>query len=458
MTKTTTKAVIINDKSISKFKPHDKEYYAPVADHAGLFLRVYPNGNQVWIYRYTPKGTKTPKKITIGHYPAVTLSLAKEKWAVYHNLRHQGIDPQIYQQEQNRNAQKQAKNKFNLVCHDWANIQEWKPNSRKRRMQSLDLLCRYLGDKPINTISTSELVDILKDIESKHRQRKDPTMPSDKAARCRGFLIDIFAWATLQGFCDTNPAEPIKNTKTEYTAKNANYGNRPAITEPLAFGVMLAKLDKANITPPTYHNLKLLAYLAVRNCDIRQMQWADIDFDKALWTFSPIKGDSHSKIKMVQKMSVPLPRQALAILNAQYKFTGTKDNVFDNGKGGVISDNTAGKALNKLGYQDVHCPHGFRATAKSLLMSELDYNHIITEMVLGHLVHTGNKGEDPYLRADLLNQRTELMQVWADYIDDLTAQKETTKYKGLYRQDPKDILQVLLSVMGKDEILKALGV
>lgn len=448
--------MIVNDKSIAKFKPADKEYYVPVSDHKGLFLRIYPNGNQVWVYRYTPKGTKTPKKITIGHYPAISLSVAKDKWAIYHELRQQGIDPQAHQQEQARTAQKQAQNKFSLVCEAWANIQAWKPNSRKRRMQSLDLLCQYLGDKPMNAISTGELVDILKDIENTHRQRKDPTKPSDKATRCRGFLIDIFGWAKLQGFCDTNPAEPIKNTKTEYTAKSANYGNRPAITEPTAFGVMLAKLDKANIEPPTYHNLKLLAYLAVRNCDIRAMKWADIDFDKALWTFAPIKGDSHSKIKMVQKMSVPLSRQALAILHAQHKLTGCKTQVFDNGKGGVISENTAGKALNKLGYQDRHCPHGFRATAKSLMMGELDYNHIITEMTLGHLVHTGNKGEDPYLRADLLNQRKELMQVWADYIDDLTDGKDTTKYKAIYRQDPKDILQVLLSLMGKDEILRAL--
>lgn len=452
-----TKATITTDKSIAKFKPRDKYYNASVADHKALFLRIYPNGTQTWFYIYTPKGAKSEKKFNLGRYPAVSLASAKDKWAIYHNLRQQGIDPQDHQKELERTAQKQAQNKFSLVCQKWASIQEWKPNSRKKRMQSLGLLCGYLGDKPMNSISTGELVEVLKDIETTHRQRNDPTKPSDKATRCRGFIIDIFGWATLQGFCDTNPAEPIKNTKTEYTTKNANYGNRPAITEPIAFGAMLAKLQKANITPATYHNVKLLAYLAVRNCDIRHMQWADIDFDKALWTFNPIKGQSHNKIQMVQKMSVPLSRQAIAILHEQHKLTGTKSYVFDNGKG-VISDNTAGKALNKLGYQNIHCPHGFRASAKSLLMGELDYNHIITEMVLGHLVHTGNKGEDPYLRADLLNQRKELMQVWADYIDDLTDGKDATKYKGLYRQNPKDILQVLLSLMGKDEILKALQV
>lgn len=446
--------IIITDKSISKYKSADKEYFVPVADAPCLSLRVYPNGRRVWVYRYRHDITNKLIKITLGEYPALGLSVAKDQQRHYHSLRQQGVDPSQWQKEQIQAKQKALINKFSLVCNAWADTQAWKGNTRKRRLPLLALMIQRFGDKPMNEISTHDLMGFLKDVEQTHRQRKDPTKPSQTASRIRGYLIDIFAWAQLRGFCDNNPAQTIANAKTEHSIAKIQYGNRPAITKQKDFGVMLAKIQSANITPATYHNLMLLAYLCVRNGDVRHMRWADIDWLNCCWYLTPMKGQSQSKIKMVEKMTVPLSRQAISILQAQHKHTGQYEYVFHTDKG-VISDNTAGKALNRLGYQDIHCPHGFRSTAKTLLMQELDYNHVITEMVLGHLVSTGNR-EDVYMRADLYQQRQELMQRWADYIDDLAQGKDTTKYKGLYRQDPQDILRVLVSLMGKDEILRVL--
>lgn len=85
-------------------------------------------------------------------------------------------------------------------------------------------------------------------------------------------------------------------------------------------------------------------------------------------------------------------------------------------------------------------------------MGELDYSDLITEMMLGHQV----KGDNPYMRADLYAKRCELMQTWADYIDDLADGKDTTHYKGVYRNKPNEILQVLINMIGKDELLRIL--
>lgn len=441
---------IITDKSIIKYKPADKEYFVSVADAPCLALRVYPNGRRVWVYRYRHDTTNKLIKITLGEYPALSLSLAKDQQKHYHSLRQQGIDPNQWQKDENQAKQTALANRFALVCQAWAQTQTWQDSTRKRRTALLNLMIQRFGDTPMNEISTQALMDFLKDIEQSHRQRKDPTKPSQTASRVRGYLIDIFAWAQLRGYCDNNPAQTIANAKTEHSITKIQYGNRPAITKQKEFGAMLAKIQTANLTPATYHNLMLLAYLCVRNGDIRHMRWADIDFNNRCWYLTPIKGQSQSKIKMVEKMTVPLSSQAIAILQTQHKHTGQYTYVFHTDNG-IISENTAGSALNRLGYQDIHCPHGFRSSAKTLLMQELDYNHVITEMVLGHLVSTGNR-EDVYMRADLYQQRCELMQRWADYIDDLTNGKDTSHYKGIYRQPPQEIINALIAMIGKDGI------
>ena len=51
-----------------------KEY--PLADGDGLYLRVRPTG-KAWVYRYKRHGKEA--KLSIGHYPVVTLAAARRK-------------------------------------------------------------------------------------------------------------------------------------------------------------------------------------------------------------------------------------------------------------------------------------------------------------------------------------------------------------------------------------------
>ncbi len=459
---------IVNDKSILKItapakgnKPHK------VIGSVGLFLNATaptakdPKGRFVWLYRYKNNDGKDTK-ITIGEYPAISLAQAKDKQKEYHALRAQNIDPQTYLQEQAEKAKKDRQNRFTPLFREWASAQDWSDETRKRREYRIQLLTDHFKERPLNTITQSEIIDLLQQIEKTHRKRTNPNEPSEVATRCKGFLIDFFGWAGVREFFTSNPTAHIQQAKSEYILKNVEYEERPALVKPKEFGAMLATIDqcKDTVSLSTYHNVMLLAYLCVRNGDIRRMRWADIHWDDGYWELLPMKAESKSKIKMVEKMKVPLSRQVIGILQKQHEITGEHEHVFYSTKAtknGIISENTAGDYLNDLGYQNKHCPHGFRASGKSLLMQELDYNHVITEMVLGHMVNTGHKGEDPYMRADLYDQRRELMQLWADYIDDLKAGNDVTKYRGIYRQSPNQIVQALLEMIGKDELVKLIN-
>jgi integrase len=62
-------------------------------------------------------------------------------------------------------------------------------------------------------------------------------------------------------------------------------------------------------------------------------------------------------------------------------------------------------------------PHGFRAMARTLLDEELEYRIEWIEQQLAHTVKDANGRA--YNRTKHLKQRTEMMQRWADYLDEL---------------------------------------
>lgn len=68
--------------------------------------------------------------------------------------------------------------------------------------------------------------------------------------------------------------------------------------------------------------------------------------------------------------------------------------------------------------------HGFRAMARTILDEVLGYRSEIIEQQLAHQVR------DPlgraYNRTAHLEDRKEMMQAWADYLDTLTVRQPTT--------------------------------
>jgi integrase len=84
-----------------------------------------------------------------------------------------------------------------------------------------------------------------------------------------------------------------------------------------------------------------------------------------------------------------------------------------------MSDGTINGALRRLDYQNNdHVAHGFRAMARTMMAQELD--GIPAELVEAQLGH-GKSGPlgSAYDRAEYMPQRFEMMQRWADYLDQL---------------------------------------
>ena len=83
-----------------------------------------------------------------------------------------------------------------------------------------------------------------------------------------------------------------------------------------------------------------------------------------------------------------------------------------------MSENTLLYALYRMGYHSRATVHGFRATASTILNESGKWHPDAIERQLAHV--EGNKVRAAYNRAEYLDERREMMQWWADYIDDIS--------------------------------------
>jgi integrase len=186
-----------------------------------------------------------------------------------------------------------------------------------------------------------------------------------------------------------------------------------AITEPKEVGELLRSIDRCNGSLPVVSAVKLAPLVFVRPGELRAAEWKDIDLDAAEWRYQVTKTDAAH--------IVPLSRQALEILTELQPFSGHCRYVFPshhilNNK--CLGENTLNMALRRLGYsKEVVSIHGFRATARTLLDEVLKQRVDLIEHQLCHAVKDANGRA--YNRTSHLAERKVMMQVWADYLDEL---------------------------------------
>lgn len=125
-------------------------------------------------------------------------------------------------------------------------------------------------------------------------------------------------------------------------------------------------------------------------------------------------------MKMRQPHSVPLSRQALAILTAMRQLSGSSRYVFPSVRtlARPISDNTINAALRRMGYsKEQMTAHGFRTSASSLLNESGKWNPDAIERALAHMV--SGEIRRIYNQSAYWPERVAMAQWWSDYLDEL---------------------------------------
>lgn len=393
----------LTSQAIKNIKPDpikSKKHF----DGGGLFLEVTPTGAKRWRFKYRFGGKE--KLISLGLYPAVGLKEAREKRDDAKKALGSGIDPSAQRQAQKESLHGSDANGFEVVALEWISQNEhtWAPSHAKtikNRLQN-DVF-PFVGKIPAKDLTPQTLIEVLRRVEKREA--------FETAHRIRTVLGQVFRYAIATGRVETDPTRDLKGALKPVIANHL-----PAVTDPNRVAEILRMIDAYRGGPVVTTALKLAPLVFVRPGELRQAEWADIDFDKAEWRYLVKK----TKTPHI----VPLATQAVAALKELYPITGLGKYVFPTPRTNTrpMSDNAILAALRSMGIpKEEMCGHGFRATARTILDEVLKIPPHLIEHQLAHAVRD-SLGR-AYNRTTHLEKRKEMMQKWADYLDELRGGK-----------------------------------
>lgn len=390
-------------RQIEAAKPGPKTI--TLSDGKGLALTVDPHGRKGWRFRYyRPNGKRN--MMSLGPYPTVSLAEARQQAEDNRRLLARGIDP-----AEKRKADKQAhrtasQNTFHAIAKEWHEGMKprWKESSKRARLtwNALELhVFPYVGDRPIAEIEPLEWLEILRKLEraEKHEQKR----------RVHSISGDIYRLAIVTGRATTNPVSDIGVALLP--SKNKNH---PHVSGEELPGLLKA-LSAYEGSKLVRAGLKLLVLTGARPGELRCAAWSEIDLEAFIWRIPP------ERMKTGRPHHVPLPRQAVAILNEIRPIAGPGPLVFPgrNDRTKPISDGAFTRALNRMGYHGRHVPHGTRHLVATQL-KELGYPGEWIEAQLSHKL-PGIEGVYTHAEHMAPDQRPAMMQAWADHLDALEA-------------------------------------
>ncbi|MGM0422871.1 MAG: tyrosine-type recombinase/integrase [Pseudomonadota bacterium] len=387
-------------KTVSHAKPKDRPY--KLFDGGGLYLEVMPNESKLWRLKYRFLGKE--KRISLGAYPLVSLSIARDKRDKAKKLLKEGMDPSASKQQTKRQAVRNAANTFQAVALEWHENQQgrWSDKHYQGVLHRLEVdVFPHIGAQPIASLEPPDLLDCLRKVEKRGAL--------DLAGRVRQICGQVFRYGIQTGKCQRDPTSDLKGALKTRKTKHFAAIDIKEIPEFL----QAIKNNDARLYARTRRAIMLSLLTFTRPGELRQARWEEIDLEAKEWLIPA------ERMKMKRDHIVPLSRQAIAILEEQKQETDilNTDWIFPSQirPKNPMSDGTVNVAIKKLGFKDRMTAHGFRALARTTIREKLGYAPDIIEAQLAHKA-AGPLGE-AYNRAQFLDQRKDMMQEWADYID-----------------------------------------
>jgi integrase len=257
-----------------------------------------------------------------------------------------------------------------------------------------------IGAKPVRDVTTEDVRAII-------WRKKDEGFDA-AAGNIRGVLKRLFDFAMTAGLISVNPvlALPMRHV---HKAKA-----RDRALSPDEIRRFLQAAFESNIRRQFKIGLHLILLTLVRKSELLLARWAHVDFEQSEWHIPA----EHSKTG--KPHIVFLSRQALALFKELQVLAGGSELVMP-GRGSLtkpFAHNAINNALKvALAGQDIPAftIHDLRRTASTLL-HESGWASDVVEKALNHTIG-GVRGV--YNRAEYEPQRREMLQFWADYIEQL---------------------------------------
>lgn len=370
-----------------------------LADGRGLSLVVDTGGNKRWVFRYTrPDGRRN--WIGLGSYPETSLPVAR---ALAQNQRETlagGIDPAIAKKEAKQQLKASVRGTFKSVGEEWHahKSKGWASETARKAREVLDdYLYPKIGSKAISELSSADVKPVLLYVHE-----RGPRL----AVKARQYVNQIVDYAIQEGLREDGKLLSLKGVlpKTE----RAHYA---AVTKTNDLPSMLSKINSIDS-----HKMRVavqtLLYTASRPGVVAGMLKSELDLEAGEWHVSARRmktGNDH--ITPLPKQLIPLLQEAIAYSgNSPFVFPGERDPI-----GKHLNRDSISKALREAGLRGVTVSHGFRATFRTIARERLRIDPDVLEAQIAHAKK--DEIQAAYDRAQFLEERHQIIQRWADYID-----------------------------------------
>ena len=352
---------MLTDTKLRNLKPKDKLY--KVNDRDGLYVAVTPAGSISFRYNYSIHGRQ--ETITFGRYGlgGISLAEARERLGEAKKLIAAGKSPA--KEKARDKARVKGAETFGAWAEKWLRGYQMADSTHdmRRSVYERELKPKF-GNQKLIEITHEDLRALTDAIV----ERGAPVT----AVHSREIVLQVYRWAIERGQKVENPAELVRPTTI------AKFEPRDRALTPDEIGLMYQYMERMKRRNPH------LVFLS------RQA----LDIFIALKTFA---GGSAYVLPSRYDSDLPMSSATLnQVLTLTYRLAQKE-----------------GKSLAKFG------PHDLRRTASTLL-HEAGYN---TDWIEKCLAHEQRGVRAVYNKAEYREQRTAMLQDWADMIDEWTLRK-----------------------------------
>lgn len=400
----------LTDLKVKNAKPTNRR--RKVFDAEGLYIEISPKGVKTWKMQYRI-GRKL-RSISGGRYPDVSLADARIwKGEVKGQLR-AGIDPGQKKFEAARVEKLEAQAEtFRQVAVEWLEKHEDTLSARYhkwlgRRFEA-DVFPQ-IGSVQINEVDHADVLRLIRDFEKRGIL--------EQGRKVLGYVARIMRYAVATQRAKYNPVPDVREAMKP-RPRTKHFAKMPVSRLPEFY----SKLSVAKCDEVTKLALRWTILTMVRTNETRFFRIEEIEgrgTDNPIWRISP------DRMKMSREHVVPLPRQAVRLLDEIEAISLSSRSrwmfpqAFNNDR--PISENCMLYALYDLGFKGAATVHGFRGLASTVLNEALTVKgerRFDKDWIELQLAHTeGDDSRAAYNSADYLGARRQMLQWWGDFLED----------------------------------------
>jgi integrase len=390
----------LTDAQIKGLKPKVGTRYSK-ADGGGLLLDITPGGVRSWVYRYRLSGKR--EKLVLGRYPDLSLKAARAK--------RDELAAQVARGESPAQERKLARAGMptNPTVRDFGEryyseivMERWKDPKHIRRYLDNEIF-PTLGEKPLKDVNALDVQGLV------YRKRDNGQVAA--AMQLRNVLKQVFDYAIETRLVTVNPAAMVA---ARFIGKARK---RSRVLTPNEIRLYLRTIYQSNMRRQFKLALHIILLTLSRKSELLLARWKDVDLEKGEWLI-PAENAKGGKPHLVY-----LSTHVAEMFRELKALAGESELVLP-GRGShtrPFAKNALNKALEGLTFNmDPLTIHDLRRTGATLL-TEKGFNKDVIEKALSH-EREGIRAV--YILAEYAEQRKQMLQWWADYVESLVSESK----------------------------------